>query len=287
MGLPRSPEGCVMPHSQGTGKGQAASATGRGCCCCSVPGAACSALPSQPQEPPQGKVTQESHSAAADPVGVSEFPPRHSSRPCLLGANDARILDRLLPADFSAMWEQQLLTMYILQQQMELPFAGFLNGVHASVRNEVAWSNNFFFFPLLLDSEYIHVFPPECIQSTQMGFFSCLCSNGCPRAASNPRAKQHQTRLAARAPRTRGPVGTKPAAVQGFYFAFLPPHKQSTALQLPSSSFTRVNKRQLQVARQTRGNNGAHPPNNGLYPRTREQMYTLGHAPLLSSPLAR
>lgn len=91
-------------------------------------------------------------------------------------------------------------------------------------------------------------------------------------------------------PAHTGTCGHKARCRAGLLFRLFHHHINKAQLYTPpSSSFRRLNKRQLQVARQTRGNNGAHPHKSGLYPRTREQMYThaLGHAPLLPSPLAR
>lgn len=118
MGPPRSPAGCAMPHSQGTGQGQAASADRQGMLLLLLQrawGSVLSALPSQAREPPQGKVTQESYSAAVKPIPLESVNFHHATAagPARWERGDARILDRLLPADFSAMWEQQLLTLCI------------------------------------------------------------------------------------------------------------------------------------------------------------------------------
>lgn len=108
-----------MPHSQGTGQGQAASADRQGMLLLLLLqrawGSVLSALPSQAREPPQGKVTQESYSAAVKPIPLESVNFHHATAagPARWERGDARILDRLLPADFSAMWEQQLLTLCI------------------------------------------------------------------------------------------------------------------------------------------------------------------------------
>lgn len=149
-------------------------------------------------------------------------------------------------------WKQQLLVLCILQQQMDFPFRGFLNEVHASrVKVEkVRWNGALASFPCgTFTSEVVRLriylwFLPEHVRSIRKELFLLFLilyfySNGWPLLfclSSNRKTQGHQegtdtardarTRWqrcpAAAGLPTRGRIpavpSTKPAAAKGFRF---------------------------------------------------------------------
>lgn len=147
-------------------------------------------------------------------------------------------------------WKWQLLVLCILQQQMDFPFRGFLNEVHASVAKEekVRW-NGALAFSLCstLTSEVVRLriylcFLPEHVRSIRNELFLILYfyDNSCPPlfCLSSSRKTQGRHREGtdtARDARTRwrrcpaaaglsargripAAPSTKPAAAKGFHF---------------------------------------------------------------------